>query len=298
MAFNFENSSSAEMANLVARIYKVHLACGGEVDERIEQLVEEQKLKKKMANDERRLDEFEKLKVTIKKLSDEILGKIETNTQNPTPELSTQIQKLLLKLNEPFYKMQQLQRDCDNRTGVWAKIRNPRPDILEQRRKDIIAVKKHIENLRELSRGKKSIRGGDIDKKSMGTLDMIEDMSQEKGIPGIDISEGLRQINENNQLIDQGLAELIQQVGQIQDKANNFKDELEKQAKLLDKIEVDVKKYEAKLGNLNKKMDGILKKAGGPFKIIAIILVFIVCLGLVGALYVFAETYILNGKLG
>lgn len=132
----------------------------------------------------------------------------------------------------------------------------------------------------------------------MGTLDKIEDMSQEKGIPGIDISEGLKQINENNQLIDQGLADLIQQVGQIQDKANNFKDELEKQAKLLDKIEVDVKKYEAKLGNLNKKMDGILKKAGGPFKIIAIILVFIICLGLVGALYVFAETYILNGKLG
>lgn len=40
--------------------------------------------------------------------------------------------------------MQQLQRDCDNRTGVWAKIRNPRPDILEQRRKDIIAIKKHM----------------------------------------------------------------------------------------------------------------------------------------------------------
>jgi chromosome segregation ATPase len=296
MAFNLEQSSSAEMGNLVARIYKVHLACGGEVDERIEQLVEGQKEKKKLANDERRLDEFEKLKVHIKKLSDDILGKIETNTQNPTPELSTQIQKLLLRLNDPFAKMQQLQRDCDNRTGVWAKIRNPKPEIMEQRRNDIIAIRKHIDNLRELSRGKKSIRGGEIDKKGGTLLDNMQDLSQEKGIPGIDLSEGQRQIDENNKLIDIALADLILQVNQISDKANNFKDELSKQAKLLDGIESDVKKYEAKLGDLNKKMDTALQKVGGPFKMIAMIIAMVICLGLVGALWVFSENYIIKGQ--
>jgi len=165
MAFNFESTSSAEMSNMVARIYKIHISCGGEVNEEIERIVQEQKEKKARQNDEKRLDEFEKLKCRIADLSEQILGKIQNNIERPTPEQTTQIQKMILGLNEPFHKMQDLQRACESRTGLWAKIKNPKPEIITQRREDIINIKKHIDNLKEKARGAKTIRIAEVEKK-------------------------------------------------------------------------------------------------------------------------------------
>lgn len=37
--FDFDKASSSELANTVARIYKINLACGGTIDEKIESII-------------------------------------------------------------------------------------------------------------------------------------------------------------------------------------------------------------------------------------------------------------------
>jgi len=72
-----------------------------------------------------------------------------------------------------------------------------------------------------------------LKKKSKTDVDNIKDFSGEKGIPGIDLTEGLTQIKENNELIDSALGELLLQVDKIKDKALSFQDELAKQKKFI-----------------------------------------------------------------
>ena len=94
------------------------------------------------------------------------------------------------------------------------------------------------------------------------------DLSGESGVPGIDISEGLKQIEEKKQEVQEGLKVLVEQIDKLAEHATNFGEELDKQEKLLDGIKTDVEKYDNELGKMNKTMDKVLTAVGGPFRIL------------------------------
>jgi len=118
---------------------------------------------------------------------------------------------------------------------------------MEERDKDLENIRVHIENLKRLFNKQELL---DV-KDSKGNT--ITDLSHETGIPGVDLSEGMKQIDEKNKEIDGVLDVLIGQMKTIEGHAINIKDTLEVQSKLLDKIGEDVDKYDKQLGDLNEK---------------------------------------------
>jgi len=289
--FSFENSASDELANLVARAYKIHLACGGEVNEEVEKMVQSQKDRQKEASDVRKLDEFERLKVQIANECKTIDDKIAVKKENPGPEINTQIQALFLALNGKVDRLKDLQFKLANRVGLWNKLKSPpKPEFIEQRDADIRNIVEYIDALKQKNRGGKTIKQEEM--KSKDTLDNMDDLSKESGIPGVDISEGVKQIEDNKRKIEEGLGELISQVEKMKEHADNFKSELEKQEKLLDQIEKDVEKYDKKLGTLNKTMDKALAAVGGPLKMVLYIIIGVLIFATIMVIYVIIENSI------
>jgi len=287
--FAFDKAANDELANLIARAYKVHLKCGGEVNPDVEAMALKQVERKKRDQEDKRLDKFELIKCQIAEGCKQLDVKIELKLKEPGPEINTQIQYFFLEVQGKLDELKQLQRDCESRSGLWAKItKTPKKEVLEERRNDIKNIEDYINDLKSKNRGQgKSMKQEEM--KSKDTLDGMEDMSKESGIPGVNISEGLKQIEENKVRIAEGIRELIGQVDDIKKKADEIKNELEKQEKLLDQIEKDVTKYDKDLGDLNKKMDKALQAVGGPLKMILGIIILIVIIAIIAVVYVIVE---------
>lgn len=285
--FEFERSANDELANIVVRAYKIHLSCGGEVNEEVEKMVEAQRQRKKEGDDEKKLDAFERLKVDIAKECKIIDDKINIKLKEPGPEINTQIQSKFLRVKEFVVQLEALQLNAKNTTGIWAVLkRKPKPEILDQRDEDIRNIKEYIISLQDKNRGTKTLK---LENKSHTNVDNLEDLSGESGIPGVDISEGIKQIEDNKRKIEEALGELISQVEKMKESAENFSQELDKQEKLLDKIGQDVEKYDKQLGELNKTMDKALAAVGGPLKIILMIIILIIVLAIIAVVYVVVE---------
>jgi len=111
-------------------------------------------------------------------------------------------------------------------------------------------------------------------------------------IPDVDISDGLKQIEEQKQKFEQNLKIISQQVDKLKDAAVDMGNELEKQTKLLDNIDNDVTKYNAKLSKLNERMDKALEQVGGSTRMIFVVIGMIICLVLLVVVYIVFEVYL------
>eukprot|EP01080_Neovahlkampfia_damariscottae_P012229 gene12229-5815_t len=291
-AFNFEESANDKMAQILLGSYKIYLDTGGEVSEEMEQLVENQKQKKKEITDEKKLDDFEKIKVKISKLCTSVQSKIEEKKSNPGPEISSAIQSDFINLDKRLKELREIKAKSESREGLWAKFKKgPSEEMKTQRAEDIKTITNYINTLKQTNRGNKIIK----DEPSRATeLENLEDLSGESGIPGIDISEGLKQIEEKKKEVEEGLKVLVEQLDKLSEHANNFGEELDKQEKLLDGIKTDVEKYDNELGKMNKTMDKVLTAVGGPFRIIAIVICATVAFILIAIGWFLLEFYVFS----
>jgi len=129
-----------------------------------------------------------------------------------------------------------------------------------------------------------------IGKKGLG--DLTNNDKEDEGIPEIDISEGLKQIEEQKKKFEEGLKKINNQLDTLTNIAVDMGNELDKQKELLETIDQDVNKYNAKLGKLNERMDLALQKAGGSTRMIIVVIGMIICLVLLVVLYIVFEVYI------
>lgn len=203
------------------------------------------------------------------KLSDDIFGKIKNNT---SIEQSVSIQKSLLEINRMFNDLKELQDRCEGGIGIW-NLRKIDGKLKIQRREDLDNIRKHIDYLKEYSRGKKVLN---IDRKETELIDLSKETKL-----NIDISYGIKQMEENKEMINEGINEIIIQVDKLYNKSKEFGDELQKQNVMTEKMEVDVNKYQFQLGTLNKRMGDMLDKIG-VCKIISFIIIMILLLGFTG----------------
>jgi len=176
-------------------------------------------------------------------------------------------------------------------------LKKANPEINKKReRMIVIKLKKYLEQLNTLNAKKKlGDRMNEIQENDTKVQDIneMEDLSKEE-LPGLDISEGLREIEKNKNAINEGISFLTKQVGTMMEQANLMKDEMEKQSELLEKIGTDLNKHTQKLGSLNKTMDKALAAAGGPTKMVLVIIIFAVILGLLAVLYGLLEYFVFS----
>jgi len=161
---------------------------------------------------------------------------------------------------------------------------------LEIRKKDVVKLKEHHRQLQELSIGKKPEGMKFREIKSKGLDDLNYNDCDD--IPDVDISEGLKQIEEQKAQFNENLKVIAKQVGEMKGYAEAFKDELDKQTKLLDNIETDVANYNGKLSKLNERMDKALQQAGGSTRMILLVFGMIICLVLLVIIYIVFEVWI------
>jgi len=79
-----------------------------------------------------------------------IQSKIDENNNKSNPALRNTINKMIEEVKIPFREMQQLQTSAKNRTGLWASIKNPKKEVMEERDKDLENIRVHIENLKKI----------------------------------------------------------------------------------------------------------------------------------------------------
>lgn len=204
---------------------------------------------------------------------------------------------------EKLYKeMEKLQIEAANKKGIWGKAKMS-PELKQQRDEDLKLIHKHIQQVKKehkrLLMGKSK---SDDDKKpkkhrkvEFDSVENMKDMSksEDNNLPKIDISAGLTQIEENKKLENQYLDKLLEQVGVMGDLANSFRDELELQCDMLDKLENDVNKHLETIGKVNKNLDKLIEYTGGTTKLMVIGCLIIIILALIAMGMLFIKVFVL-----
>lgn len=193
--------------------------------------------------------------------------------------MNNEIRKNIQKLKDYIKQLEHLQENATKKRGIWGK-KPISEELKKQRDKDIEFCKEHVKHVIQMDRAQFAGKSASKRQKSAPRRrgDAIENMkdeckyifqfinhqlAQNKDLPKIDISEGLKQIEEDRKLIYAGLDRVYNNLEQLGEMTKNIGTELDKQAKLLDKIEKDVDNYNSKLEGLNKTLDKALEKVGG-----------------------------------
>jgi len=206
-------------------------------------------------------------------------------------EMKHQVRKTISSVLDDIKQLEQLNVQATQQQGAWITFKGKiDPEILNQRKRDVVKLKEHHRQLQELSIGKKPDGMKFKAIKERGLDDLNYDQCDD--IPDVDISDGLKQIEEQKQKFEQNLKIISQQVDKLKDAAVDMGNELEKQTKLLDNIDNDVTKYNAKLSKLNERMDKALEQVGGSTRMIFVVIGMIICLVLLVVVYIVFEVYL------
>jgi len=302
--FNFPRAAPG-MADLMRRLYQIRVDCGAiQVDKSdAEQQAEQLK-------NMRKLDAFERSKVEMNELLEETRGFLEERAKGEDDAL---LRKNLIKnmtaIEKLYKEMERLQHEAVNRKGIWAQLGKTKmtPEMQQQRDDDLSLIHKHIQQVKKehkrLLMGKSKSSSSDDNKKKkknkkieFDSVENMKDMSKDddKNLPKIDISAGLAQLKEMKDKEDQYLDILLNQVGTMGDLAQSYKDELELQCTLLDKLETDVNKHLETMGTVNKNMDKLIEAAGGNLKLTIIGILIIVVIAIVGIGFIFLKQFLLK----
>jgi len=207
-------------------------------------------------------------------------------------EMKHMVRKTITTILEDIKQIEQLNVQATQQQGAWISFKGKiDPEILNQRKRDVVKLKEHHRQLQELSIGKKP-EGMKFNReiKSKGLDDLNYDQCED--IPDVDISDGLKQIEEQKQKFEENLKKISKQVDEMKNAANDMSAELDKQTKLLDNIDNDVTKYNAKLSKLNERMDKALEQVGGSTRMIFLVFGMIICLVLMVVVYIVFEVYL------
>lgn len=272
--FDFRRAAPG-MADLMRRLYQIRIDCGAiQVDR------DEQEMKEEQMRNLRKMDAFERHKVEMSNLLDETRSFLEERAKGDDDAI---LRKNLIKnmsaIEKLYKEMEKLQIEAVNKKGIWGKAKMS-PELKQQRDEDLKLIHKHIQQVKKehkrllMGKGK-----SDDDKKpkkhrkvDFDSVENMKDMSksEDNNLPKLDISAGLAQIEENKKLEDQYLDKLLEQVGVMGDLANSFRDELEMQCGMLDKLENDVNKHLETIGKVNKNLDKLIEYTGGTTKLMVI----------------------------
>lgn len=118
------------------------------------------------------------------------------------------------------------------------------------------------------------------------------DLLDSSELPTIDISSGLKQIEEQKNQQAQLLDVIERQVQQMQGLAKDYNDELQVQSKMLNKMERDVSKYQASLIGLNQRLKTAVKSAGGSCRLFCCAIGFFVLMMCFAAAYFAIQTLV------
>lgn len=305
--FNFPRAAPG-MADLMRRLYQIRIDCGAiKVDKSDAELQAEQ------LKNLRKLDAFERSKVEMNELLEETRGYLQERANGDDDAL---LRKNLIKnmsaIEKLYKEMERLQAEAVNRKGVWAQLAKTKmsAEMKQQRDDDLALIHKHIQQVKKehkrllMGKSKSSSDSGDGKKKKktkkieFDSVENMKDMSKEdesaNNLPKIDISAGLAQIEEMKQKQDKMLDKLLEQVDVMGNLAQSYKDELELQCSLLDKLEDDVNKHLETIGTVNKNMDKLIEAAGGNLKLTVIGILIIVVIALIGIGFVFLKVFLLK----
>jgi len=279
------------MSDLMRRLYEVRIGCGQFDDDDARKNAEEMQ-----KNGLKRLDAFEIKKVEMDRLLRDVLLNLEDKENGGDEQVNKNLIKNLSKVDKLFKEIQQIHEDAKNKKSMWSKNNYPK-EMREQREKDIAAIQQCIQKIK--NQQKKLLMGGkedtklDIKKPTFGGVDdFVKDSKKAIELPTIDISDGLKQIEDNKREQGRLLDVLGNQIDTIADIANSIGLELDKQALMLDKMSVDVDKHNATLGNLNKDLDKAIEQVGGGTRLMVIGIILIIIIALIGVLYLVISNYV------
>jgi len=282
---------SPGMSDLMRRLYEVRIGCGQFDDDEARKNAEEAQ-----RNGLKKLDAFELRKVDMDRLLRDVLLNLEDKMNGGDEQVNKNLIKNLSKVDKLFKEMQQMHEDAKNKKSRWAKTPLPK-EMREQREKDLAAIQQCIQKIK--AQQKKLLMGGkedkqmDLKKPTFGGVDdLVKESKKPIELPSIDISDGLRQIEDNKKKQDKLLDVLSNQVDEIQNIADQIGLELDKQAILLDKMSVDVDKHNATLGKLNTDLDKAIQQVGGGTRLMVIGIILVVIIALIGVLYLVISNYV------
>ncbi len=224
---------------------------------------------------------------------------IRSREEEPT-NISTKqtIRKHIREIDTLFTSLQLLQENCKSGKGVWFTTKTIPEDIKRQRDDDIILIEQHIQQLKSCNRkidvaGKTAATEGTISRSAnLVTVGSSLTESIQEELPTINISEGIKQINENKEAMNKSLDIINEQLNRLGGLAESFADELETQKRLLEKIDTDVQKYTKKVGTMNKRLHWAIKKVGGTTKLVFVAILVIVLVILFATIYIVIVSFV------
>ncbi|KAL0487778.1 syntaxin [Acrasis kona] len=252
------------MADLMLRLYDMRVDCGAvELEEMAAQQAKRQLMTK--------MDDFEIKKVNLDKLlrdTKNLLDQKESGTVDDL-HLNSHISGNLVKIDKLMKTMKQMVHDSSNGENKWAILKQKVPqEIIDKRKEDYILIKKHVDIIKQRQEIALGMRARSKGSSAKG-FTAIEDLkNKEKEIPTIDITDGLKQIEDRKLEQDKLLSVIDGQLNQIGGIAKGINSELDLHAKMIDRLDDDALKYKDSLSSLNSRVEKAIEQTGGGPKYI------------------------------
>eukprot|EP00736_Rhodelphis_marinus_P004849 Rmarinus@m.8951 len=285
------------MNDLMSRLDRIERECGepqnkknkSEKEEIVDEFIRTKKEIARQVNDIRK---------TIKE-RDELLGKSAGTKQ--TIEMSARIRSQVRAVKDEANKLKQIhQQDMKNK-----KKRNAMPpETIEHRNEVVELCFKHIAECEQLEKRRytdKSSAGPSADSRSQllsggssgaagvagGRFTSIRPATETDltNINDIDVAEGLKQIQEKNEKMDEELEVISEGVQRLGNLARDMNQEINLQSQMVEEITADVDRTAAHLQNINKKMKETLTKVRSADRFCVDIILVVILVGICGYLY-------------
>jgi hypothetical protein len=235
----------------------------------LEELASKQAERQKIA----KLDDFEVQKVTMDQLLKDTRNLLDEKEKGDVSEvhLNTNIAKNLSKIEKVYKKMVRMVEDAKAGVGKWNLLKKQLPeDLINKREEDLRLIKEFVDITKEKQR--RLLMGGKSKKDPVtGRVvhSSIEDLKkQEKELPSIDISDGIRQIEDRKREQNRLLDVIDNQLDTISGVASSIHSELDIHAAMIDKLDNDADRYKKSLDQLNIRVEKIIEDTGGAPKYI------------------------------
>jgi len=258
---------------------------------KIQDQTSDQSAKKKIAEEEKDMDEFTKLKRQIsrdikevrKRIEErnQLLGKTDNNTV--TVRMSSEVRSKLKAIQHDAEQLQSLQqKEAQKLEKKKAKGKEIDPAIEKEvlARGELVDLAfKHIEECKQMEKSGYKYNNGlsgyddkDLPKPTITSLPDIDD-------------DGFQTLRKNDALIDEKLDLVAQGVGVLKDMANQYTKEIEMQEMLIADNDNEVTKTQVTLDNLNKRLKNTLNKVRSCDRFVLDFILVVIILAIIGYVY-------------
>ena len=191
------------------------------------------------------------------------------------------------------------------------------PVLLSTQRSDIDLIKRHVDELEQLSKRKyerdKKSSTKDLDSTTSNLLEGADDLDDDRNnrgglsgivmeqdlpndatksnLPQIDISVALQKVNDIQKKIDEGLDVFSKKLDDLHQMSITIGSELTEQNMMLKNIDEKVDKEIDRLKHLNEKVDDALAKVGGSNKLMCIVCIVIIIVVMAACALIFLVSY-------